>query len=406
MGNAYDNASLVLTPNGYSAGKMYSATPTDGSGDFTFIRAGIAMRRNSVGLWEEVAANVPRLQYPVGVGCPSWLNEPSSTNIFLRSNTPSFWSTNSGSTGSDNISTSPQGVVNAGRVIETAVSGLHFRGLANTPSVASVVAGSVSAKPAGRNWIFLSFFDGVDRGVFFNIQNGTIGSAFGGAIGFIELDSEGYYRCEIRATTTAAASFTIQTAIGDNNRTYLGDGVSGVDVWAMQVEQRATATSPIITAGSALTRLADSPTLTGASALIGQTEGTIFWSGSTINGVGSDLFFVGSLINCVALNITTSRQIRIGIRANNSLNVGTTSVGVLPNTSNFKVAIRYQSGNISVFANGTEIIASALTYTFSAAISEAEIARGFFDAKAVQNNNEFLILPVYTNAQLAALTTL
>jgi len=32
----YDKASLILTPNGFKASKLYSLTPTDGTGDFTF----------------------------------------------------------------------------------------------------------------------------------------------------------------------------------------------------------------------------------------------------------------------------------------------------------------------------------------------------------------------------------
>jgi hypothetical protein len=88
MSNAYDNASLLVTPNGYEAGTIFSAKPTDGSGDLSFSRASTAMRRNSAGLWESVANDVPRLHYPVGGGCPSWLFEPQATNSFLNSNAP------------------------------------------------------------------------------------------------------------------------------------------------------------------------------------------------------------------------------------------------------------------------------------------------------------------------------
>jgi hypothetical protein len=47
-----DNASLVLTPNAYKEGKLYSVIPSDGSGDFTFTRATSATRVNAEGLIE------------------------------------------------------------------------------------------------------------------------------------------------------------------------------------------------------------------------------------------------------------------------------------------------------------------------------------------------------------------
>ena len=59
----FDSASLVVTPNGTKASKLYSIIPTDGSGDLTVTRATTATRVNSSGLIESVANNVPRLDY-------------------------------------------------------------------------------------------------------------------------------------------------------------------------------------------------------------------------------------------------------------------------------------------------------------------------------------------------------
>ena len=67
-----DTASLIVTPNGYKASKLYSVKPTDASGDMTVVRATTATRVNSAGLIESVAINVPRLDY-TGGGCPSIL---------------------------------------------------------------------------------------------------------------------------------------------------------------------------------------------------------------------------------------------------------------------------------------------------------------------------------------------
>jgi hypothetical protein len=43
----FESASLVVTPNGTKASKLYAIKPTDGSGDLTVVRATTATRVNS-----------------------------------------------------------------------------------------------------------------------------------------------------------------------------------------------------------------------------------------------------------------------------------------------------------------------------------------------------------------------
>ena len=79
----FKKASVVMTPNGVKAGKVFSVKPANGDGDFTFTRytaAGIAHRESSDGLLKSVASGVPRLDYSDGV-CPALLLEPQSTNL-------------------------------------------------------------------------------------------------------------------------------------------------------------------------------------------------------------------------------------------------------------------------------------------------------------------------------------
>jgi len=54
----FDDASLVLIPDGAKDGKLYSVKPTDGTGDFTFTRASSATRVNSDGLIEKETQNI------------------------------------------------------------------------------------------------------------------------------------------------------------------------------------------------------------------------------------------------------------------------------------------------------------------------------------------------------------
>ena len=82
----FESASLVVTPNGTKASKLYAIKPTSGAGDMTVVRATTATRVNSAGLIESVAVNVPRLDYTNST-CPSILVEPQRTNLVLNSET-------------------------------------------------------------------------------------------------------------------------------------------------------------------------------------------------------------------------------------------------------------------------------------------------------------------------------
>jgi hypothetical protein len=58
MSGLFNEASLVLVPSGYKAGKVYSEVPTNGDGDLTFTRASSATRVNSDGLIEKARTNL------------------------------------------------------------------------------------------------------------------------------------------------------------------------------------------------------------------------------------------------------------------------------------------------------------------------------------------------------------
>lgn len=79
-------ASLLLTPSGYKATKLYSEIPTSGAGDFTWARASNATRINSSGAIETMGNNVPRLDYSFS-SCPMALLETQRTNLVFPSDT-------------------------------------------------------------------------------------------------------------------------------------------------------------------------------------------------------------------------------------------------------------------------------------------------------------------------------
>lgn len=78
------NPKLALIPSAYKASKIYSVLPSNGDGDFAFTRNTTATRINKEGFVEEVAVNIPRLDYRNG-NCPDILFERASTNLCLYS---------------------------------------------------------------------------------------------------------------------------------------------------------------------------------------------------------------------------------------------------------------------------------------------------------------------------------
>lgn len=267
----YNEASLIMYPSGYKSGNIYSQKPTDGTGDLTFTRASTATRVNSSGLIEAVASGVPRIDY-TGGGCGKLLLEPQRTNLFLHSEVVSSWTAQSKTTVTSNTTNAPDDTLTADTIIEDNTSGLHFRGSSGLGS-ASTYTFSVFAKPNGRNWIYVTMYDGTaDRGTYFDIQNGTIGTSDAGVTAIIQSYANGFYKCSITATTVNSFSATLQLATANGTRVYLGDNVSGVYAWGAQLELGSYPTSYIPTAGSTVTRVADAASVTVPSGTLKITE--------------------------------------------------------------------------------------------------------------------------------------
>jgi len=76
-----DTASLLLTPNAYKEGKLYSVIPSDGSGDMSVTRATTATRVNSAGLVELVPYNL--VTYSEQFDNADW----TKNNISITANT-------------------------------------------------------------------------------------------------------------------------------------------------------------------------------------------------------------------------------------------------------------------------------------------------------------------------------
>jgi hypothetical protein len=404
--NLLDTASLVVTPNGYKASKLYSIIPSDGSGDMTFARTGdTATRVNSSGLIETVLANKPRLDY-FNSTCPKLLLEPQRTNLVTYSDAfdNAAW-TKSDCTISANSIASPDGTTNADKLVENSSNSSHgIRSASITISSGTTYVASVFVKAAERTkaWIY-SFNGSIDIISEFNLTTGTLVSGNGTITSY----GNGWYRITNSFTATATISTTYAFSLYFGNTfSYTGNGTSGIYAYGAQLEAGAYATSYIPTTTASVTRNIDVCEKTSATALIGQTEGTMFWDG-TINGTGPSIAVLMSLRNSLNANqyrylaISTSNRIQF-LEYNGStqalIQTGT-NFYVLGNR--YKIAIAYKENDFVLYINGVQIGTDTSGTVFAA----DKIVAAPFD-NPVKLNSQILWKTRLTNQELVTLTTL
>ena len=189
MSDLLNSASLVMIPSGYKEDIVYSAVPTDGSGDLSFTRASNGTRINSAGLVEV---------------CP-W-------NIMEQSEgfNASYWNKRSGTTITANTTTAPNGTATADTATKTSGDGYIWADLTLLPSTTYTI--SLYAKGSAN--------------LYFNAYWGT-GSSAGSAI---TLTSD-WQRLSFTFTTGST------TSLGD-----VGFFISATcDIWGAQLNIGSTA---------------------------------------------------------------------------------------------------------------------------------------------------------------------
>ena len=147
----FDDASLVVTPNGYKEGTLYSIKPTSGLGDMTVVRATTATRVNSAGLIELVPYNL--LTYSEQFDNAAW--------------------TKSGVTVTANTTISPDGTQNATSLTNTTTGQSHIRTSFVVASTGNYT-GTSYIKKQDFDFIYVEFGNAY---AWFNISNGTLGNS-------------------------------------------------------------------------------------------------------------------------------------------------------------------------------------------------------------------------------------
>ena len=338
--------------------------------DFTVDRDTVKYVLNSSGDIASVAIDTPAIEYNTDGTYKGLLVEPASTNLCLQSeDINTTWSPNN-ATPTQSTEETPDGDTSNKyiKLVDDSSGGTGFVYVQQniTVSGGTKYTASVFLKKDGLDWAALQAVNtgGADNSPyqFFDLLNGVTGTGSAGVqAATIEAYPNDWYRCSMTWTQGAGDTsfgFAIVVAEADGDSTVDLDGTSSIFVWGAQVEASPIATSYIPTTTASVTRNKDDISLTGASDLIGQSEGTLYvevdWRLAT--GTQQRLLSAnnGTYTDRVLIYKTTSNVLRMFARADGDIK---TDQGV--DSSGFsgiqKIAFAYADSDFELYRNGSSI---------------------------------------------------
>ena len=247
----------------FRSGKLYSAVPNDGTGDFTVDRDSEATYTGQDGLIKTALANVPRIDYSTGEAVI--LREEQSINLYDYSENFSQWlllisGTATGSL-TFNYGIAPDGTLTATRAI------FNLNGGTTSNDSVSIQKTPVSGYTAGQGYTISVWMKSLSVDVYVAIE-------FNGVAQNIVKVTSNWQRFttfmpDLDVTTRSTQIIRLRGI-------YNVSSSIDVLVWGAQIEQASTASSYIPTNGTTVTRLADNisvPTPAGVTSITETIDG-------------------------------------------------------------------------------------------------------------------------------------
>ena len=391
MANLLEKASIVLTPTGYSEDAIHNVKPSsEPFGDMTFIQNGTTTRIDENGLVVDNVDDIPRIDYSKGSG--AILSEISTANQVRYSEdlTQSPWAGNGEFTSSVTM-TDPRGNISS-------VSNIFRYSSGSSAGKSQAAALSSSGQGVGLSaWVYNP--DGGTQQVWIGYGNAGSGN------GTFHSVTNSWQRIEYTTTGGTFSEFHIAPALSSNLR-----------VWGCQFEiglvtnGTGRITSYIPTTSGSVTRTRDNYKDGGDTSLIGAQEGVFYVEVAAIANQtgrtrGIALSASNSAANRVVIFLGSASNTITGWIQASSL-VTTINSTVTDQTAFNKIAIKYKSGDIALWINGTEVATSTSTFTFNAALSELAFDQGNGSQHMDGLVKSVVVFKeVLSDAELAALTS-
>ena len=259
---------------------------------FSVTRDGIATRVNKEGLIEVVGHDKLRIDYKDSTKGVALL-EPARTNIITYSEdfSNAAWSKSNSTITNDNA-ISPDGTLNADKLVENNSNSTHFcSGVFVGVDIETYSFSVFAKKLSGDRYLQLSMGNNISGSIAakFDLDNGVMvygttlfGSGYSVGDAKIEQYPNGWYKCSISGNKTNLAGNNYTNIQLHSNasvletNTYTGNGTSGVLLWGAQLEAGSYATSYIPTSGAAVPRAADVANGAGNAQVFNDSEGVLF----------------------------------------------------------------------------------------------------------------------------------
>lgn len=238
------NPTMAMIPSGYGQDKIYSLLPTNGDGDMTFNRSGVAYRTNENGLVSEAATDYPRLDWS-SRDCPAIMIERSGSNEVLKSEdlSHSVWDENGGASITANATIGPDGTLSAAKLQSDGTS--DFPRISQQVNLTGTTACSVYIKQhVGDNAYF--YFSGnftagnfteVLWGLKFNFGNKSLEQYLDVNSVLVDvLDSNveeldnGWFRVSVLVPSNTLARFRVMP-------TFQSSDINSVFIWGAMAEE-------------------------------------------------------------------------------------------------------------------------------------------------------------------------
>ena len=371
---------------------------------FDFSRASTATRVNKDGLIETVGADQPRVDY-LNDSNGALLLEPSRSNIITNSNSSNLNFTLDNTSMTYNSITSPDGENN----------GILFKQTGSTASNSAYNFGLTTADGTYTYSIFIKANDSTKFRFYssngtaltqdFNPQEMTEGVVSGALNLKFESYGNDWFRVSFTRTLSSASHHRF-SIYPDRNNTQ-----KSVYIFGLQIESNASyATSYIPTQGSAVTRLADSCNNGGNEQVINSTEGVLYCEIAALfqgDGENRCITLSNGVVNSNTVEIfyqVNANTIKYRIKDGNGANFNHTET--VTDRSQFnKCAIKYKSGDTSMWLNGVKVDTDTSTFAFTTTLSELNFSQATGIEEFHGNVKDVRVYnTALTDQELAALT--
>jgi hypothetical protein len=393
----------IINPTGNTQIKFYRNT------------SNVDVTLNSVSLIEIQENGVPRLDYTNGTA--SILLENQSTNLITYSQdfSNAFWTKTGASVVSD-ATTSPDGTINADKLVEDTSTGQHNIKKVNSPISSSFYNGKIFVKANGSPKLAFSESGATGSYLAIDLNNGNVLAS--NLLGSYSVNAlpNGWFEVNI-SPNTANVRFDFAVFLLDANYTtgtpagysYTGDGTSGAYIWGAQLEALSYPTSYIPTSGSTVTRAAETLNNAGNSDLINSTEGVLYLEYKPSFATGS---------RQLTLNDNTyDNRIILECRENGTKLRSLISSGgvtqmdialVIPSINEFyKIAISYKENLCKFFVNGTQVGTTDISATMPTGLNNLSFS-GKNDSSLIMTGNTKCVAvfsEALSDTELACLTS-